>query len=80
RDHWGSVFSIALAGGGIRGGVVHGASDPIGAYPQEGKVQPEDLTATIFHCLGIDPTTEMHDPFNRPLPISRGEVIRQILL
>jgi hypothetical protein len=79
RDHWGQVFSLALAGGGVRGGVIHGASDAIGAYPQEGKVQPEDLTATIFHCLGIDPATEMHDTFSRPLPITRGEPIRQIL-
>lgn len=79
RDHWGQVFSVALAGGGIRGGTVHGASDPIGAYPQEGKVQPEDLTATIFHCLGIEPATEMYDTQGRPLPVSRGEVIREIL-
>lgn len=79
RDHWGSVYSVALAGGGIRGGIVHGASDPIGGYPQEGKVQPEDLTATIFHCLGLDPALEMNDTFGRPLPISRGEVIREIL-
>ena len=79
RDHWGHVFSVALAGGGVRGGRVHGASDAIGAYPQEGKVQPEDLTATIFHCLGLDPHTEMYDTFQRPLPISRGEIIQQIL-
>lgn len=79
RDHWGQVYSVALAGGGIRGGVVHGASDAIGAYPQEGKVQPEDLTATIFHCLGLDPMTEMYDTLGRPLPISRGEIIREIL-
>lgn len=79
RDHWGHVFSVALAGGGVCGGRVYGASDAIGAYPQEGKVQPEDLTATIFHCLGLDPHTEMYDTLQRPLPISRGEVIQQIL-
>ena len=79
RDHWGQVYSVALAGGGIQGGVIHGASDAIGGYPREGKVLPEDLTATIFHCLGLDPHTEMHDTFQRPLPISRGEVIHQIL-
>lgn len=79
RDHWGQVYSVALAGGGIKGGVIHGASDALGGYPQEGKVQPEDLTATIFHCLGLDPNTEMHDTFGRPLPISRGEIIREIL-
>jgi hypothetical protein len=79
RDHWGAVFSVALAGGGIRGGVVHGASDRIGAQPRDGRVRPEDLTATIFHCLGHAPDTEIHDNVNRPIPISRGQVVRQIL-
>ena len=78
RDHWGQVYSVALAGGGIQGGVIHGASDAMGGYPKDGKVLPEDLTATIFHCLGLDPHTEMHDTFQRPLPISRGEVIGQV--
>lgn len=79
RDHWGPVFSVALAGGGIRGGIVHGASDRIGAHPRDGRVRPEDLTATIFHCLGHAPSTEVHDSVNRPIPISRGQVIGQIL-
>lgn len=79
RDHWGHVFSAALAGGGVRGGAVYGASDSRGAYPQEGRVQPEDLTATVFHCLGFDPHTEVHDVQGRPQPISRGRVIREIL-
>lgn len=78
RDHWGPVFSIALAGGGVRGGLVHGASDKIGGQPKEGRVRPEDLTATIFHSLGFGPDTEMQDTLGRPHPISRGEVIRQI--
>jgi hypothetical protein len=79
RDHWGSVFSVALAGGGVRGGQVHGASDRIGAFPRDGRVSPEDLTATVFHCLGHHPDTEIRDPLGRPLVISRGQVIRQIL-
>jgi hypothetical protein len=79
RDHWGQVFSVALAGGGVRGGVVHGASDSIGAFPRDGRVQPHDLVATIFHCLGHRPDTEIHDPLGRPVPISRGEVLRQLL-
>src|SRR6185503_381097 len=66
REHWGSVFSIALAGGGIRGGIVHGASDKLGAYPQDGLVKPEDITATVFHCLGISPESEIHDSLGRP--------------
>ncbi|HLJ09740.1 MAG TPA: DUF1501 domain-containing protein, partial [Planctomycetaceae bacterium] len=79
RDHWGHVYSVALAGGGVRGGQVYGASDPIGGYPRENRVQPQDLTATVFHCLGYDPQTEIHDTLGRPLPLSRGEVIRQVL-
>jgi hypothetical protein len=78
RDHWGYVFSVALAGGGVRGGQVHGASDRIGAQPRDGRVQPQDLTATIFHCLGYRPDTEIHDNPGRPLAISRGQVIRQV--
>jgi hypothetical protein len=79
RDHWGQVFSIALAGGGIRGGVVYGASDSIGAFPRDGRVIPTDLAATIFHCLGFGPETEIRDPLGRPIPISRGDVLRQVL-
>jgi uncharacterized protein (DUF1501 family) len=77
RDHWGQVFSVALAGGGIRGGQVLGASDSIGAYPREGRVPPQDLAATIFHCLGLRPETQIHDVLGRPVSISYGEVIRQ---
>jgi uncharacterized protein (DUF1501 family) len=79
RDHWGPVFSVALAGGGVNGGVVHGASDRLAAYPKDGRVRPQDLTATVYHCLGIPPETEIHDTLGRPLPVSRGDVIRQIL-
>jgi hypothetical protein len=78
RDHWGHVFSIALAGAGIRGGVVHGSSDRDAAYPVEGRVEPRDLMATIYHCLGYHPETEMHDIDGRPMPISRGDVIQAV--
>ncbi|MFN8706924.1 MAG: DUF1501 domain-containing protein [Planctomyces sp.] len=80
RDHWGHVFSVVLAGGGIRGGVIHGASDAVGGYPADGRTTPQDLSATIFHCLGLSPDLEIHDPFDRPIRISRGEVIRPVLL
>jgi hypothetical protein len=79
RGHWGQVFSIALAGGGIRGGQVYGASDKDGAWPKDGLVRPADLAATIFHCLGHDPETLIHDQLGRPLPISRGQVVRPIV-
>lgn len=79
RDHWGRVFSLALAGGGIRGGGVHGASDRNGADPLDGVVAPRDLIATIFHCLGFAPNTEIRDQLGRPIPLSRGRVVEQIL-
>ncbi|MFO0907065.1 MAG: DUF1501 domain-containing protein [Isosphaeraceae bacterium] len=79
RGHWGSVFSVVLAGGGVRGGQVFGASDKIGAYPKEGRVRPEDLLATLVHCLGYDPAAEYLDPLGRPHTLSRGQVLQAIL-
>ncbi len=79
RDHWGHVFSAALAGGGVQGGAVYGESDSQGGYPLSGRVEPQDLTATIFHCLGHAPETEIHDRLGRPLAISQGHPVRQIL-
>jgi hypothetical protein len=79
RDHWGHVFSIALAGGGLRPGYVHGASDKIGAYSVEGRVRPEDLLATVFHLLGHRPETGLVDTQGRPFALSEGEVIRPLL-
>lgn len=80
RDHWGPVFSIAMAGGGIRGGIVYGASDRLGAQPRDGMVRPESLLATILHCLGINPVTEIEDPVGRRLILTHGEVVRGVLL
>ncbi|MDA0284590.1 MAG: DUF1501 domain-containing protein [Planctomycetota bacterium] len=79
RDHWGSVFSCALAGAGIQGGVVHGESDGHAAYPVSGRVAPRDIAATIFHCLGHSPESIMHDQAGRPMPITRGHVIDAVL-
>jgi hypothetical protein len=79
RDHWGHCFSIALAGGGIQGGMVYGSSDKHAAYPVSGIVRPHDVTATMFHLLGHPPNTEIRDRLGRPLPISRGTVIRDVL-
>jgi len=79
RDHWGHCFSVALAGGGVRGGVVHGKSDGHAAWPVAGRVEPRDLHATMFHCLGFPPETELTDTEGRPHPLSRGRVIDEIL-
>jgi hypothetical protein len=63
---------VVLAGGGIRGGQVHGSSDRIAAYPATAPVRPEDLSATVYHLLGIDPRTEVRDHLGRPLSLSDG--------
>ncbi len=79
RDHWGHVFSFVLAGAGIRGGQAYGSSDRQGGYPASDRVQPQDLTATIFHLLGIDHRSTFPDRTGRPLPVSEGEPIRGLL-
>ena len=79
RDHWGRVFSIALAGGGIRGGVVHGSTDRNAGEPLTDPVRPADYLATVYHCLGYDPDTLVYDVENRPIPISSGRVISDVL-
>ena len=74
RDHWGSVFSVALAGAGIGGGQIIGASDRIGALPESRPVRPADLAATIFHLLGINPAAEFLDPLQRPRLVTNGGI------
>lgn len=76
RDHWGHVFSAALAGGGIRGGQVIGSSDRVGGHARDGRVEPQDLHATILHCLGHGTDTTLHDVEGRILPAVRGTVVR----
>jgi Protein of unknown function (DUF1501) len=79
RGHWGSVFSVAMAGGGVRGGQAVGSSDAIGGQPLSGRVAPEDLLATAAHLLGVAPEREFLDRVGRPLPLSCGQVIQQIV-
>lgn len=76
RDHWPDCYSAVLAGGGIRGGTVYGASDPIGAYPASDPVTTGDLAATIFWRFGIDPAAEIHDSTNRPYRLAEGEPVQ----
>lgn len=78
RDHWPNCFSLMLAGGGIRGGQVVGASDRIGGLPTTNPVRPEQLTATIYDLLGIDPHTTIYDLTRRPLPLVEGEPLRNM--
>lgn len=72
RDHWPRVFSTILAGGGIKAGHIHGASDAIAAEPASAPVSPEDFACTVYRQLGIDPTKELMAPGNRPLEIVDG--------
>lgn len=79
RDHWAGVFSAVLAGGGVRGGIVHGASDRYAAYPAEAPTTPADLAATIYTLLGVAPRLELRDRLNRPLALCEGRPISAIL-
>ena len=72
RDHWTFCFSVMLAGAGIRGGTIHGASDAQAAYVKDRPVSTGDICATIYHCLGIDPDLAIRDYANRPVPVAHG--------
>jgi len=78
RDHWPHCYTVLFAGGGVRGGNVVGDSDPVGAFPADQPVTPEDIAATIYHLMGVDPETEVHDHLGRPHPIARGTPIRSL--
>ncbi len=79
RDHWAGVFTSVLAGGGIRGGSVHGSSDRFAAFPAADPTRPADLAATIYHCLGVDPEMQVRDRLDRPLTLCEGKAIQPIL-
>ena len=79
RDHWAHCFSSVMAGAGIKGGTVHGASDRWAAYPARDPVSPAEIAATIYHCLGVNPATQLIDALNRPLALCLGQPISAIL-
>ncbi|MSQ95255.1 MAG: DUF1501 domain-containing protein [Gemmataceae bacterium] len=79
RDHWGQVFTSVLAGGGVRGGAIHGSSDRYAAEPATNATQPADLAATIYQCLGVDPSMEIRDRLDRPVTLCDGQVITPLL-
>ena len=78
RDHWPQCYTALLAGGGVKRGYVHGASDKTGSYPAEDPVKPDDLAATIYHALGIDPHTQLQTAGGRPVAASEGKVQTEI--
>jgi hypothetical protein len=75
RDHWPQCYTVLLAGGGVKRGYVFGKSDAQAMYPDQNPVTPEDLAATIYYLLGIDPHTEIYDRNNRPLVIGGRPVL-----
>ena len=80
RDHWGDVFSVMLAGGGLKTGQVIGASSVNGEFPVERPLTPGDVLATVYHFLGIDPEHTFNDFAGRPVPIlDGGQAIREII-
>lgn len=78
RNHWSTLFPAVIAGAGVRGGSTWGASDRGGRYPSEHPTSPEDLAATIYRALGIDPGTVLAMPDGRPTPLTTGTPIDAI--
>jgi hypothetical protein len=80
RDHWGNAISVLMAGGGLRGGTVVGATNSKGEHPVERPLGPHDVLATVYKVMDIDPTLSFNDFAGRPVPIlSEGSPIREIL-
>jgi len=80
RDHWPKVFSVLLAGGGVKGGVIHGASNATASEPDADPVSPADLATTLYHQMGIVADSELMAPGNRPIEIVKGGKVIQPLI
>lgn len=78
RDHWPGVWSILFAGGGVRGGQVIGSSDALGAEPKDRPIMPEQVAASIYHALGIDPSTQLIGPDKRPISLVDADPIHEL--
>lgn len=79
RGHWSTLFPAVIAGAGVRGGSLYGASDKDGQYPIDGKTSPEDLAATVYHAMGIDPGMMLTMPDGRPVPlVGEGTPVRSV--
>jgi hypothetical protein len=80
RDHWNFCYSLMMAGGGVKGGHIFGASDKIGGRPSSNPVVPADVVSTIYHCMGISKDLELSDNLGRPFQlVPWGDVIRDVL-
>lgn len=80
RDHWGNALSVLIAGGGIKGGTVVGATNQRGEHPTERPVRPGDLHHTLFHLLGVPRDLSFVNHAGRPVPaIDHGDLIQELL-
>ncbi|HMC27364.1 MAG TPA: DUF1501 domain-containing protein, partial [Verrucomicrobiae bacterium] len=79
RDHWPQCYTVLLAGGGVKRGFVYGESDKTASFPTKDPVRPDDLAATIYYLLGIDPHSEVYGAGNRPVLISEGNPVTGII-
>ena len=80
RDHWPKVFSVLLAGGGVKGGLVYGSSNATASEPETDPVSPEDLATTVYHLMGIVADSELMAPGDRPVEIVDGGKVLQGLI
>ena len=78
RDHWPNVWSIAMAGGGVRGGQVIGSSDKYGAEPKDRPVHPSEIAATVYHAFGIDPATQLAGPNDRQVAVTEAKPVLEL--
>ena len=80
RDHWPKVFSVVMAGGGIKPGIVYGSSNATASEPEENALNVEDWATTIYSCLGITADKELMAPGDRPIEIVKGGKVRNELI
>lgn len=78
RDHWAACFCGVFAGAGVQGGQVLGRSDKDAAYPVTTAYSPDDVGATVYDALGVDPASEIRDKLDRPVPLNRGSVMQAL--
>lgn len=78
RDHWGPCFTGLFAGAGVQGGKVIGRTDDIAAYPDSAAYSPDDIGATVYQALGLEPHSIVHDRIGRPVHLNEGKVIEAL--
>ena len=80
RNHWSTLFPAVLAGGGIKRGFIYGETDKHAAYATAHPVSPEDMAATIFMALGINPSWQIQDAIGRPHQLTSGKPVLDLFI